>query len=123
VVKKLKIDLAAAFTIQPAPSFRLQDAHSITHTRRQWRAEQTEVVFFMHVGSRKVQVAGVTPHPDQVWMMQMSRHVTMEEWGFLVPGQYVALMPAADHGQQRDGPIRCRERLGGLLYFYDRQAA
>jgi putative transposase len=164
------------------------------------------VLFFMHLGSRKVQVAGVTPHPDQAWMVQMARNVTMEEWGFLAPGQYlihdrdgkycpafqqvideagvkrvplparspnlnayaerwvrsvkdeclsklilfgegalrhtlqeyvehyhqerphqgkgnVMLMLAADHGQQRDGPIRCRERLGGLLHFYDRQAA
>jgi putative transposase len=41
----------------------------------------------MHLGSRKVQVAGVSPHPDQAWMVQMARNVTMEEWGFLAPGQ------------------------------------
>jgi putative transposase len=35
----------------------------------------------------------------------------------------VVLMLAADHGQQCYGSIRCRERLGGLLHFYDRQAA
>jgi putative transposase len=43
----------------------------------------------MHLGSRKVQVAGVSPHPDQAWMVQMARNVTMEEWGFLAPGQYL----------------------------------
>jgi hypothetical protein len=32
-------------------------------------------------------------------------------------------MPVADHRQPRDGPVRCRERLGGLLHFYDREAA
>jgi len=39
------------------------------------------VLFFIHLGSRKVHVAGVTPHPDTWWMLQMARNVTMEEWG------------------------------------------
>ena len=26
-------------------------------------------------------------------------------------------------GQQREGPVRCRERLGGLLHYYHREAA
>ena len=48
-----------------------------------------DVLFLMHLGSRKVHVAGVTPHPTALWMMQMARHVTMEEWGFLSPEQYL----------------------------------
>jgi putative transposase len=47
------------------------------------------VLFFLHLGSRKVQVAGVTPHPHEAWMVQVARNVTMEEWGFLLPGQYL----------------------------------
>ena len=47
------------------------------------------VLFFIHLSSRKVQVAGVTPHPNEAWMVQMARNVTMEEWGFLSPGQYL----------------------------------
>ena len=47
------------------------------------------VLFFIHLGSRKVHVAGVTPHPNEAWMMQVARNVTMEEWGFLSPGQYL----------------------------------
>ena len=47
------------------------------------------VLFFMHLGSRQVHVAGVTPHPNAQWMMQMARNVTMEEWGFLSAGQYL----------------------------------
>ena len=35
----------------------------------------------------------------------------------------VLLMPGASAGQRHDGPIRCRERLGGLLKYYDREAA
>src|SRR6266571_357117 len=37
----------------------------------------------------EVHVAGVTPHPNQAWMMQIARNLTMEEWGFLAPGQYL----------------------------------
>jgi putative transposase len=47
------------------------------------------VLFFLDLGSRKVHVAGVTPHPNEAWMVQVARHVTMEEWGFLSPGQYL----------------------------------
>src|SRR5437870_6659951 len=47
------------------------------------------VLFFIHLGSREVHVAGVTPHPNEAWMVQMARNVTMEEWGFLSPGQYL----------------------------------
>ena len=35
----------------------------------------------------------------------------------------VVLMPAANCRQQRDAPIHCHERLGGLLTYYDREAA
>ena len=164
------------------------------------------VLFFIHLGSRKVHVAGVTPHPNEAWMVQVARHVTMEEWGLLSPGQYlihdrdtkfcaafqriiddagverVVLPPRSPHlnayaerwirsvkdealgrlilfgesslrqvlneyvdhyHQERnhqgkgnillfsptspegeaDGPIQCRERLGGLLKYYERKAA
>jgi transposase InsO family protein len=47
------------------------------------------VLFFLHLGSRKVLVAGVTPHPNEAWMGQVARNVTMAEWGFLSPGQYL----------------------------------
>src|SRR5215475_3442280 len=48
-----------------------------------------DVLFFMHLGSRQVHLAGVTLHPNEAWMIQGARHVTMEEWGFLAPGQYL----------------------------------
>src|SRR3989449_710095 len=31
------------------------------------------VLFFIHLGNRKVHVAGMTPHPNQVWMVQVAR--------------------------------------------------
>ena len=48
-----------------------------------------DVLFFIHFASRKVHVAGVTPHPDERWMVQSARNVTMTDWGCLFPGQYL----------------------------------
>jgi putative transposase len=45
--------------------------------------------FFIHLSSRKVHIAGVTPHPHHAWMMQVARNITMDDWGFLAPGQYL----------------------------------
>jgi hypothetical protein len=166
------------------------------------------ILFFIRISTREVHVAGLTPHPDQRWMTQIARNVTIADWGFLGPGQYlihdrdgkfcpafqqlidaagvtrvplppqspnlnayaerwvrsvkeealsqlilfgerslryalteyvtyfhqerpqqgkdnVALMPTvtpAPVTTQRN-PIRCRERLGGLLKYYNREAA
>jgi putative transposase len=164
------------------------------------------VLFFLHLSSRKVHVAGVTPHPNEAWMVQAARNVTMEEWGFLSPGQYLIhdrdtkfcaafqqiiddagvervvlpprspnlnayaerwvrsvkeeclsrlilfgevalcralnaylahyhhernhqgkgnalLLPAVSQDTEHGGPIQCHERLGGLLKYYEREAA
>jgi putative transposase len=35
----------------------------------------------------------------------------------------VLLFPAVSRGMEHAGPIRCRERLGGLLKYYEREAA
>jgi putative transposase len=164
------------------------------------------VLFFIHLASRQVHVAGVTPHPDERWMVQSARNVTMTDWGFLSPGQYlihdrdtkycpafqhmideasvkrvplpprspnlnayaerwvrsvkeeclsrlilfgeaslwralqeyvehyhhernhqgkdnVLLFPMSRADGWRTGPVHCRERLGGLLKYYDCKAA
>src|SRR5262245_11939440 len=47
------------------------------------------VFFFIHLRSRQIHIAGVTPHPNAAWMVQVARNVTMAEWGFLSPGQYL----------------------------------
>ena len=43
------------------------------------------VLFFIHLASRKVEVAGITVHPNEQWMQQIARNVTMEGVG--LPGQ------------------------------------
>ena len=165
-----------------------------------------DVLFCIHLSSRQIHIAGVTPHPNEAWMVQVARNVTMEEWGFLSPGQYlihdrdgkycpafqqiidaagvtrvplpprspnlnayaerwvrsvkeeclsrlilfgeaslqhvltqyvehvhharnhqgkgnVLLFPAVSPDTARQGPMQCRERLGGLLKYYTREAA
>src|SRR5918911_2649806 len=47
------------------------------------------VLFFIHLGSREIHLAGITPHPNEAWMVQVARNVTMEAWGSLAPGQYL----------------------------------
>jgi hypothetical protein len=41
------------------------------------------VLFFIYHESRRIEVAGITPHPNARWMEQMARNVTMDDWGFL----------------------------------------
>ena len=41
------------------------------------------VLFFIHLESRRAEVTGITSHPNERWMMQIARNVTMDEWGFL----------------------------------------
>jgi len=47
------------------------------------------VLFFIHLDSRRVSVAGITRHPDQEWMEQIARSATQETWGRLHPCRYV----------------------------------
>lgn len=47
------------------------------------------VLFFIHLDSRMVEIAGMTPHPNEVWMKQIARNVTMDEWGFLGNYRYL----------------------------------
>jgi len=47
-----------------------------------WRGLVTYyVLFFIHLESRCVSVAGITRHPDEAWMQQMARNATDESWG------------------------------------------
>jgi len=165
------------------------------------------VLFFIRLESRCVEVAGITRHPNEAWMKQIARNLTMDEWGFLEGCRYlihdrdtkftdsfraivrsgqvepiklparspnlnayaerwvksvkeealsklilfgeaslrrvlseylvhyhvernhqgkdnVLLFPTATQTKNRvDGSVRCKERLGGLLKYYHREAA
>ncbi len=161
------------------------------------------VLFFIELSTRRVHIAGITPNPDEKWMLQIARNETMAYWGFLdgkkylihdrdskycpaflriikdsgvdlvkLPkrspnlncyaerwvlsikpecldrmiffgekslrraiSQYVAHYHSERHHQSKgnkilfppqgrgNGRVRCRDRLGGLLRFYYRDAA
>jgi hypothetical protein len=163
------------------------------------------VLFFIHLESRRIYLAGLTVHPNEAWMKQIARNATMDDYGALRDCRYllhdrdtkftrsfraiiasgrveplalparspnlnayaerwvrsvkeeclskvilfgerslrralsnyvdhfhgernhqgkgnVLLFPAAADRQPK-GPVRCRERLGGLLRYYHQEAA
>jgi putative transposase len=49
------------------------------------------LVFFIDIASRHVEVVGITPHPDNSWMMQIGRNVTNADTGFLRDKRYLIL--------------------------------
>ena len=55
-----------------------------------WRGLATYyVLFFIHLGNRRVSIAGITDHPDAMAMEQMARNATLEELGSLHPCRYL----------------------------------
>jgi putative transposase len=47
------------------------------------------VLFFIHLESRRVDIAGITIQPDEPWMKQMARNATMEGCGILRDCRYL----------------------------------
>ena len=47
------------------------------------------VLFFIRLESRRVEVAGITQHPNEAWMKQIARNVTVDEWGILEGCRYL----------------------------------
>ena len=163
------------------------------------------VLFFIHLESRRVAIAGSTIHPNEAWMKQIARNATMDDCGALRGCRYLlhdrdtklarsfrvilasggveplalparspnlnayaerwvrsvkeeclskvilfgerslrrtlsdyvdhfhaernhqgkgnVLLFPRDTDRHREGLVRCRERLGGLLRYYHREAA
>jgi putative transposase len=47
------------------------------------------VLFFIHLESRRIDIAGITVHPDEQWMQQVARNATMEGCGALRDCRYL----------------------------------
>jgi putative transposase len=54
-----------------------------------WGLVTYYVLFFIHLDTTRVHIAGVMPHLNAQWMMQVARNAMMAEWGFLDSGQYL----------------------------------
>jgi transposase InsO family protein len=54
-----------------------------------WRGLVTYyVLFFIHLESRRISLAGITRHPDEAWMQQIARNATDENWGHIAQRHY-----------------------------------
>jgi putative transposase len=47
------------------------------------------VLFFIHLESRRVDIAGITVHPNEPWMKQIARNATMDDYGVLRDCRYL----------------------------------
>ena len=47
------------------------------------------VLFFIQLETRRICLAGLTRDPDQEWMEQQARNITMKDWGFLAHSRYL----------------------------------
>ena len=47
------------------------------------------VLLFIHLATRRVELGGITVHPNEAWMMQVARNSTMTDWGFLSKMRYL----------------------------------
>ncbi len=55
-----------------------------------WRGLVTYyVLFFLDLETRRVNVAGITPHPTEEWMTQMARNSTDRDSGYLRRHRYI----------------------------------
>ena len=73
------------------------------------------VLFFIQLETRRVCPAGITPYPDQEWMEQQARNVTIKDWGFLATSRYLL--------HDRDGkvkPLKLPPRSPNLNAFAER---
>jgi transposase InsO family protein len=76
------------------------------------------VLFVIHLATRKITIAGVTPNPNSAFMMQIARNLTDEFDGFLSNHSYLIMDRDAKFTEafrdaiEREGvaPIRCPPR-------------
>ena len=86
------------------------------------------VLFFIHVGTRRVHIAGVTANPDETWMVQQARNVSMLFADENVPQQYLIMDMDAKFTTrfratlESDGPeiVRVGPRKPNLNAFAER---
>ena len=72
-------------------------------------------VFVIDLAFRRVQILGSTAHPDEVFMRQIVRTVTMADHG-------MCRVPICDRDAKWSETFRARLQKSGLLNYYARAA-
>jgi hypothetical protein len=73
------------------------------------------ILFFIDIASRSVHIAGITPHPDNRWMMQIARNVTDTEDGVLRGKRYLILERDTKYTDEfRNVLVRAVYRMPGV---------
>jgi putative transposase len=68
----------------------LAGADFLTVEVLKWRGLVTYyVLFFLHMETRRITIAGITQHPDGEWMEQIAQSATQDSWGYLNQCRYV----------------------------------
>ena len=76
-----------------------------------WRGLVTYyVLFFLHLETRRVSVAGITRHPKEDWMVQMARNAVDVIDGPLLPIRFIL----HDRAAKFCAPFRSMLRSGGI---------
>ena len=47
------------------------------------------ILFFIDLGTRQVKIAGITNHPNEAWMLQIARNITMDGEPFFAHSKYL----------------------------------
>jgi putative transposase len=100
------------------------------------------VLVFIEIGSRRVHFANCTGHPNGAWVTQQARQIMWEladreppirflirdndkkfteTFDTIFCSEGIDVIPKASG--QGDGPVRCRNVLGGIIHDYYRDAA
>ena len=86
------------------------------------------VLFVIHLSTRSVHIAGVTPAPNGAFMKQVARNLTDVSDGFLLNSRYLIMDRDTKYTQEfrdsldREGvkPVRCRVRAPNCNAFAER---
>ena len=99
------------------------------------------VFFVIQLTTRRIEIAGIPPKPNEAWMMQVGRNLTDSVDGFLTNKRFPItdrdskyslafrtlldnrLIEPEDDKASCSGAASCSARLGGMLRFYHRAAA
>jgi hypothetical protein len=80
----------------------------------------TYVLFFLHMESRRVSVAGITRHPDQGWMEQIARSATQETWVDVMTDSWAARNTRERQAKWETGPEHFTQRRPPPTTFFPR---